>query len=251
LAFLRRLALMALRKNDQVAATEVGNAFVALAPRPYSKETWAVIAAITRTSKDRGFEILRTQTKEADAALGVQAAEKKLVEVIRREVIEPHLKDPERALDWSGMEASAVAQYGELGREVVYGAKMMDAWLKQDWTSFGQSYVRYFKTALPRSTYPLHNLSYRVLEHMGDTQTLETALEVMKWSMASDKPDSVFGRYDPTELDTYANLLYKLGRKTEALARERKAVAVSDGRDQEIVEHLQKMESGVPTWPVH
>ena len=66
----------------------------------------------------------------------------------------------------------------------------------------------------------------------------------------SDKPDSVFGRYDPTELDTYANLLYKLGRKTEALAWQRQAVAVSDGRDQEIPEHLQKMQREVPTWPV-
>ena len=251
LAYLRRLALMALRQNDQAQATEAGNAFVALAPRPYSKETWAVIAAITRTSKDRGFELLRTRMNEADAALGAQMAEKKLVEVIRREVIEPHLKDPEHELDESAVDVSAVAQYGELGQEVVYGAKMMDAWLKQDWTSFGQYYIRYFQTAIPRSTYPLNSLSYQVLEHVSDTETLGKAIEVMKRSIDFDKPDSVFGRYDPTELDTYANLLYKLGRKTEAIEWEGKAVAVSDGRDEEITEHLQKMRSGVPTWPVY
>jgi hypothetical protein len=54
LPFLGRLALMALRQNDQTQATEAGNAFIARSARPYSKETWAVIAANTRTSKDTG-----------------------------------------------------------------------------------------------------------------------------------------------------------------------------------------------------
>jgi hypothetical protein len=76
--------------------------------------------------------------------------------------------------------------------------------------------ILYFRTAIPRSTYPLHNLSYQVLEHVSDWQVLNMALKVMQWSMDSDNPDSVFGRYDPTELDTYANRLYKLARKPEA-----------------------------------
>jgi hypothetical protein len=249
--FLRRLALMALRQNDQAEATVVGDAYIVQAPRPYSRGTWATIAAITRTSQDEGFELLRSQTRGADAALGAQAAEKKLVEIIRREALGAFLNDPQTAFDWTAVETSSAARYGALGREAVLGAKMIDDWRKRDWLSFGQSYTRYFATALPRSTYPHNNASYQVLEHVDDRRVLETALRVMKRSIDSDKPDSVFGRYDPTELDTYANLLYKVGHKADALAWQRQAVAVSDGRDQEIIEHFQKMKSGEPTWPAH
>jgi hypothetical protein len=250
LPFLRRLALMALRQGDEAQATAAAGAYIDASPRPYSREAWSFIAAVTRTSKDKGFDLLRKKTREADAALGPQAAEKKLVAIMRREVVGPRLKDPKAVFDRTVLEASAVAEYGELGQEAVEGARMMDAWSREDWATFGQSYVRYFKAALPRSAYPLHNLSYQVLEHVSDAHVLETALDVVKFSIDSDKPDSVFGRYDPTELDTYAGLLYKLGRNREALEWEAEAAVVSDGRDPEIVKHLQKMRSGAPTSPV-
>jgi hypothetical protein len=110
---------MALRQNDQAQATEAGNAFIARSPRPYSKEVWAVIAAITRTAKDRGYELLRPQTDEA------KAAQKKILEVIGREAIEPYFKDKGRTPDWADLERPVTSQYGALGREAVYGAQMM------------------------------------------------------------------------------------------------------------------------------
>jgi len=70
--FLRRLALMAIRQKDQPQATEAGNAFIASVPQPYSKDTWNAIVAITRTYKDHGFEILRSQADTASALIGAQ-----------------------------------------------------------------------------------------------------------------------------------------------------------------------------------
>jgi hypothetical protein len=249
LPFLRRLALMALRQKDQGQASEVGNTFIARSARPYSKETWAVIAAITRTSKDKGFELLRMHTEEANAMLGVQVAQKKVLEVIAREWIEPYFKDKTRTPDWFALEKSLTAQYGPLGREVVCGGRMMDALLKEDWNTFGDSYARYFESALPRSPYPLHNLSYQVLEHVSEPKTLEAAARVMRWSVDTEKEFPVFGRYDPTELDTYANLLYKLGRQGEALEWQHRAVVLSDARDPEITEHWETMQAGADRGP--
>lgn len=117
----------------------------------------------------------------------------------------------------------------------------MDALQKEDWDGFGDAYVRYFATATARSLYMVHSLSYRVLAHVSDPEAIETAIKVMKWQLDSPRESPVFGRYDPTDFDTYANLLFKAGRQSEALGWQQKAVALSDGRDREIVENLQRM----------
>jgi hypothetical protein len=83
---------------------------------------------------------------------------------------------------------------------------------------------------------------------VSDRTALETAIRVMRWQLDSPRESPVFGQYDPTELDTYANLLYKVGRRLEAIEWQQKAVALSDGRDREIVENLEKMKSGAPIY---
>jgi len=54
-------------------------------------------------------------------------------------------------------------------------------------------------------------------------------------------------------LDTYANLLYKLGQKSKAIATEKKAIKLLKELNdvEKIAEYeqvLQKMKSGVKTW---
>jgi hypothetical protein len=71
----------------------------------------------------------------------------------------------------------------------------------------------------------------------------------MRWLLDMPREDPVFGRYDPTELDTYANLLYKAGRASEALEWQQQAVAASFGRDPQIIANLQKIKSGLTTSP--
>jgi hypothetical protein len=63
----------------------------------------------------------------------------------------------------------------------------------------------------------------------------------MRWQIDAPRESPTFGRYDPVELDTYANLLYKSGRIADALEWQERAVALSDGRDREIVANLEKM----------
>jgi hypothetical protein len=55
--------------------------------------------------------------------------------------------------------------------------------------------------------YLLHNLSHQVLRHVSEPQVLESAIRAMAWQLDWPREDPVFGRYDPVELDTYANLL--------------------------------------------
>src|SRR6185437_6548437 len=52
---------------------------------------------------------------------------------------------------------------------------------------------------------------------------------------------------DPVEMDTKANLLYKLGIKEEAILLEEKSSSLAKN-DNEIQQNLRKMKQGVPTW---
>ena len=74
-----------------------------------------------------------------------------------------------------------------------------------------------------------------------DKAQLEKALD---WSgqavKTSAKPDGEF-------LDTYANILYKMGRKDEALTYEQKAIAL-DPKATDIKDNIEKIQKGEPTW---
>jgi Glycosyl hydrolases family 2, sugar binding domain/Glycosyl hydrolases family 2/Glycosyl hydrolases family 2, TIM barrel domain len=251
LPFLRHLTIMALRAKDQTLATKVGNEYIDCAPRPYSQAVREFIQAVTRTSKDRGFEILRAQISDADSTLSQNSAKAKIRDVIGNEDVKPHISDGTQNLDWAGLEKSVSDKYGLLGREEVYGVAMMSYAQKQDWKNFGNFYERYFATAADRSEYPLNTLSYLVLEHVSDRRVIEAAVAVMREGMGKKVPFLTHGYDNPTYMDTYANLLYKAGKTEEAIESEEEALRLCDGRDDQIAGHLHAMRAGEPTWPAN
>jgi len=251
LPFLRDLALAALRQADREAAEQATSEFLSRVPQPYTAETWRSIAGMTQHSAGRAFKLFRTRAAEVNSLLGEQAAEKKILEIITRELVAPYFQDRQRAKSWTDFERAVVDVHGPLGREAVLGARMMDGFVKEDWVDFGNCYARYFETALSRSPYSLHSLSYRVLQHVTDPRVIEVAVRVMKWQISANREAPVFGQYDPVELDTYARLLFKSGRRAEALQWQQRAVTLSDGRDQEIVQNYARMKSQSSRWTMN
>lgn len=230
LIFIRRLALMAQRLGRHAQADELGNELIARVPVPYTKETWSSIVAVTHGSQGKAFELLRQRTEEINALLGDQVAQKKMLDVLRRELLVPYFQDQQRTMSWDEFEAHVAREHGALGREAVVGARMMEDLLKEDWTRFGESFGRYFETAIARSPYALHALSYRILKHVSDAKAIETAVRVMQWQINAVRDWPVCGRYDPVELDTYASLLHRAGRAVEAIQWQQTALELSGGR---------------------
>jgi thioredoxin-related protein len=91
----------------------------------------------------------------------------------------------------------------------------------------------------------LNEIAWQIFEKVSDKKVLKDALT---WSKRSLEliPDN------PAYLDTYANLLYKLGRKKEAIAKEKEALDYSKkGNTDEskgYEETLRKMNAGEKTW---
>ncbi|MCX6235935.1 MAG: hypothetical protein NTY07_00020 [Bacteroidia bacterium] len=91
----------------------------------------------------------------------------------------------------------------------------------------------------------LNDLAWQVFNKVSDKTVL---LNALKWSKRSLElmPDN------SGYLDTYANLLYKLGRKEEAITKEKQALRCVDKKNiasnERMVEILRKMIAGEKTW---
>lgn len=240
MAFLSRLARMAVRQNDAKRGTEAANEFIARSPQPYSAEVWTLIQTVTQTSDSLGFKALQNNPAAADEILGEGAAETTIRQVVKREAIEPRTLDKSRPPDWNSIERNIGEKYGALGAEEVFGAEMIYYLEKQDWERFGQYFTRYFATAIRRSEYPITNLARTVLVHVSAIEALETAVSAAKFSM--DEP--YLGATDPTDIDTYASLLYRVGERERAIEFEEKAAGWDNGVDKEIEARLREMKAG-------
>ncbi|SEM38737.1 hypothetical protein SAMN04488505_104244 [Chitinophaga rupis] len=82
---------------------------------------------------------------------------------------------------------------------------------------------------------------YMIFRHSSDKVVLNKSVEWMKLLIKGEPDNAAY-------MDTYANLLYKLGRKQEALAWERKSLSL-DPHNRETLFAWEKMKRDEPTWP--
>ena len=210
----------------------------------YKKDNLIFISQFLNGSKDRNFKVFFEDGKKVNKIIGLSGySENVVMGIISREEIDPYFDDVD--INWNAIEKSAKTKYGALGEERVWGMRMLFENKKCDWKKFGKYYKLYYDrvTPLKRSFVHINNISWQILEHVDDPRVLETAVKTMQYDI------EVFDDNDPNAIDTYANLLYKVGRKDESIEWEEKAVKLSKG-NKELIENLEKMKRGERTWNV-
>lgn len=202
-----------------------------------------IFIGMNLSSKSKYFDLFLKYPEKVNASVQKNFAENSVMGVIYREEIEPF--DKAEKPDWEAIEKKVVAKYGKLGEERIWGNRMAYYNGKNDWVNLGKYYKKYFERAIPheRSFIHINNLSWPVFEHVTDTSVLNIAIKAMDFNI--DK----YQRYDAAAIDTYANLLYKVGRKEEAINWEDLGRRLSNN-GKEFVETLEKMKAGIPTWRV-
>jgi thiol-disulfide isomerase/thioredoxin len=121
--------------------------------------------------------------------------------------------------------------------------------MKKEWTKYIKYILREQKVNGVENWKPniftgvvLNNAAYEVFKYGKKRGDLERALSWVDKAIAmADVPHA-------SEFDTKANLLYKLGRKSEALVLEDKSHKMDPG-NREISDSFEKMGMGLPTWP--
>jgi len=96
---------------------------------------------------------------------------------------------------------------------------------------------------IPNNIVYLNNCAWDVFLYSSDQEELRKAIVWSDWTIKMSK-DAGGGN-----LDTKANLLYKMGDTGDAILLEKKALETASKQDKAAIEkNLQKMEHGDPTW---
>ncbi len=111
---------------------------------------------------------------------------------------------------------------------------------KSDWAEFSKAVVTYMNDYGSKvSAKQMNEFAWTVFENCSDMNCVEQALE---WSKKS-----VDVTNNPAFMDTYANLLYKTGKKQDAISWEEKAITMLKQEQQPVNEYeatLEKFKSG-------
>lgn len=153
--------------------------------------------------------------------------------------------------NWEVMEVSLMKQYPSMNvRKMIFKEKPKYYLARKEWSKCAQYAVRYLDEYGDKlDEYDINNVVwYYIFQHSDDRSLLERGLAWSKRSIDS-APTNVYN------WDTYANLLYKLGRKAEAIEYENKAIQLiesltpQDTTNMKILkEAKRKMMNGERTW---
>lgn len=207
------------------------------------------------TSGSRLFRLCFDRPKIVDNDLHEKDYAENLVnDVIYQEKIVPPMnalwdKGPEP--DWAAISSGISREFGkQYVEDNLLKAKIK--WYKH--CKNGKDYTHFLTiqtekkfnlngvTSIVEAVAGYNNAAWDVFQYDTNTVDLQHALT---WSNACLK---YVGSPDASRMDTKANLLYKLGRRQEAIAVELEAGQLSPD-DKDIAASLQKMQAGEPTWP--
>lgn len=204
-------------------------------------------------SGDRYFYIFLNDAKKIDSIIGQPGFSSKVVDfVISKEEIFPKIYENSNgrpigvAPDWNGLLGSVQRKYGkERAERNILDAQVSWYIAKKEWEkAIKYNVIKIEKQGIDTSffgRFGLNNFCYSlVFKHSSDTSVLKKAIIWMEQILK-------FEPNNASQIDTYAGLLYKIGKTLEAITWQEKAVRLSP-EDEEIREHLNKMRMKEPTW---
>ncbi|MGX5819084.1 sugar-binding domain-containing protein [Chitinophaga lutea] len=241
-ALLRRIILLSMKKKDTVATHDLLNIFLKKIKDPLNYDNAMLLTYAVSNPDVPGYTVLISDSIATANAIGQGRYKAWKRNIIMNKYIKPRLRAQEN-IDWEKIADEVTAKYGEPTREYVLGAAMEQNLRSKDWVEFGKYYKGYFELAMDHSEYNINFMTWYLFLNISDPSLLKYARDVAKYNIQF-KDDS------PDALDTYANILYKLGEKEEAIALQKKAVAAKPEM-KEMAENLDKMQRGLPTWIVN
>lgn len=222
----------------------------------YKKSNIEFLRKFNQTAESKAFDLFYKNGDKIDRAMGRPGYAKEYVDyIIAKQEIDPRLwqnSDPGKPVsdypNWKKIKRIVQKKYGRsYADRTVLNAQLRWYNYKKDWNGIVKYNVKKIEqygldttSALGKAM--LNNMVFEIIfKHSNDKAILRKATGWMEMVVKSTN--------DPIDIDTYANLLYKLGRRNEAVLWEQKAVTLAPS-DKEISDNMSKMKRGVPTWPV-
>ncbi len=241
--FLFNLAIASQEAYELENASKIANEYLETQNNYFTKENAAFIVRFAESPTDKAFAILKENADKLNQILGSSAATNYLMDAIKTDdVFAPLSKKNSLPPDWKLMTTNLKVKYPKYAEEAIAGVKVNYYQIKADWINYAPA-VRQYMKQYSENTAPdqLNQYAWTVFENVKDASVLADALEWSKRSFAAKE--------NPMFIDTYANILYKLGKKEEAIRWEQKAIdLVSDAEKVDYSATLEKMKKGEKTW---
>lgn len=215
-------------------------------------------------SSDASFTRIMQEPKKVDVAMGEKGYSFGIVSsVIYAEMITPEIKKAiknESTPGWEEVERAIANRYGRIyAAKNIVKAKMRWYQEKKDTVKLCAAAVERielnFEDSATNGAYnagTLNEYAWNLFLMSTDLKQLQKALE---WSELSVKKLDLSSPFLGVYTDTKANLLYKLGRKQEALDLDEQALALAKVAKRlnpeyitEIQANVDRMKEGKPTW---
>lgn len=237
---LKNMVAIAEDAYDDENASKYATAYLATQKDLYTKANLEFLSKYTKDSKSKGFELIMKDPKKVDAVLGKGKANEVLSGVILKENIYPGLRKQNPNID--SLIAAAKAKYPKV--DITKPTDLLKVQVYQNtkqWDKFQPAVLTYMKKyGTEVNAEMLNSFAWTVFENCKDPDCVASALAWSKRSVEETKEK------EPAFLDTYANLLYKLGKKDEAIAMQQKAVdLVPADKKGDYQATLDKMKKGI------
>ncbi|MEP7372285.1 MAG: thioredoxin family protein [Chitinophagaceae bacterium] len=214
----------------------------------YTRENLGTTVQFMNSSRERTFQFMLQEATHVDSVMNVSYDYKVqnsylwINKVIQKEEVTPFSEKAGVNPDWSKLYDLIKRKFNEpYATMSVHLAKI--AWFsdKQDWSNYVKEIVA-FMTQVDTSLQNSWHLNQYAWEVFQYSENRDELLKALSWSERAIM-------HAPTAnwMDTYANILYKLGKKTIAIKWEETASALEPA-NKEFQSNLQKMNKEEPTW---
>jgi thiol-disulfide isomerase/thioredoxin len=243
---LESLISLAVQNENGYLADSVIRAWLPLIKNVYTADRLQMISQIAIQPGSPEFDLFYHNAEKINPLFKPGFAENVVMNAIvqHNSSIVKAFNDSAYTPDWNKINSEIIAQYGDaLAHKIVTSIKPVYYKRKQNWDLFIKSLLTFLKEyEVKLDPIDLNNSAWDIFQYSSDKDDLNYALSLSERSLKDEKSN-------PTFLDTYANLLYKLGRKEEAIAKETEAMNLTEPSDRpSYQETLDKMKSGAKTW---
>lgn len=218
-SLLRDLALGLIKQKQRVLADEVSQVHIKLLKSPLAKSNLEFMSNFNHSITSKGFDCMLKNKDKINEMMGGGWVDFVLSRSIEDTYIQTELNAGKK-VDWEQLSKQLFSRYGEDGNDLVIRAKLNYAFHHDDWKTFSLMIGPWFKKMTNQqkfiSTSACNDFSWSIFERSNNKKLLGSGLALMDYALKTDSSAEL--------IDTYANLLYKLGRREEAMIWEKKAV---------------------------
>ncbi|MEZ4772414.1 MAG: thioredoxin family protein [Bacteroidia bacterium] len=186
------------------------------------ENNWAAIQALTTDVNSREFQFLIAKQKKFMKNYGIQPVADKMITVLRNSALESALTgNPEKYNAALKIAMDDISDNGQTANRL----RMTYAEATKNWEDYAFKTLYHFETFIITQPKELDLAARNFYDHIADTEKLEKAAEWARQSVALEN------EYYNNE--TYARILYKLGKYEEARRQANKALRLAATKNQD------------------